>query len=237
MKIKFLSFTKQGRRTSKNCDYFVAEELPQYQQYLFSVCDGMNGIPGGERASSFCGEMLKEDFQTFAPLDHPANWLEDEFHTINRKILLNINTKASASTMLCSVISENKLYLANAGDCRALLLRDNETTQLTRDDNLAWELLEAGQITEYQYLRHPKKNIIKNYMGKKSGLNIQQYGITIQTGDLLILCSDGISGFLTNQDVALTLQSKWDNIIYNLYQKAITAGSHDDITFIIIGIE
>jgi len=237
MKIKFLSFSKQGKRTTHNCDFFVAEELPQYQQYLFAVCDGMNGIPGGEKASSYCGNMLSEDFQTFAPLDHPANWLEDEFHTINRKILLNSDTKASGSTMLCSVISGNKLYLANAGDCRALLLRENEITQLTRDDNLAWELLEAGQITEYQYLKHPRKNVIKNYMGKKSGLIIQQYGISVQVGDILLLCSDGISGFLTNQDVALILQSSWENLIYNLYQKAIKAASHDDITFIIIGIE
>jgi len=237
MKIKYLTCNEQGKRTTHNCDFFVAQELEQYNQYLFAVCDGMNGIPGGEKASSYCGKILEEDFHTFAPLDHPANWLEDEFHTINRKILLNSDTKASGSTMLCTVISENKLYLANAGDCRALLLRNEEITQLSRDDNLAWELLEAGHITEYQYLRHPRKNIIKNYMGKKDGLTIQQYGITIQSGDILLLCSDGISGFMTNQDISIILQSDWNNLTDKLYQAAIKAGSRDDITFIIIGIE
>lgn len=237
MKINYLNFTEQGKRTTNNCDFFVAQKLAQYGQYIFAICDGMNGLPGGEKASSFCGKILVEDFHTFTPLDHPANWLEDEFHTINRKIILNSDTKTSGSTMLCSVISENKLYLANAGDCRALLLRDEEITQLTRDDNLAWELLEAGRITEYQYLRHPRKNIIKNYMGKKNGLTIQQYGLTIQSGDILFLCSDGISGFMTNQDILMILQTEWDELTERLYQAAIKAGSHDDITFIIIGIE
>ncbi len=139
------------------------------------------------------------------------------------------------TTLTAVIFNDNMLNLGHVGDSRAYLLRDGELCQLTTDHSYVQELLKQGQITEEEANKHPRKNILTQALGTSTDVEIQTISQPIELNDIILLCTDGLSNLVDNDEISLILQ---DNSVEKagekLTQLALERGGNDNITLIII---
>ncbi|MDE5755402.1 MAG: protein phosphatase 2C domain-containing protein [Oscillospiraceae bacterium] len=171
--------------------------------FLIAVADGVAGEQSGEIASSKCLEMLKQiSFSSRVNMEQKLS----NIHTSLAKIGAKQKHTRNMQTTLCAigVDEHDMLYSMNVGDSRLYRYRNQELLQLSRDQSLVQLLLEAGAITPEQQQNHIYRNIIFPVLGNmdsKPEFDIKNYGEKIKYGDILLLCSDGLSDYVSKSEM------------------------------------
>lgn len=206
---------------------------------LFAVADGMGGHEAGEVASELTIKTLSE----LAP-DHPdAQALERAVEAANLNVLRapsdGIGREGMGTTLTAAMIEGERLLIAQVGDSRAYLLHQGELQQLTRDHSLMMDLIEAGQITPEQARVHPNRSVITRAIGSDPNMKPDIYELNISSGDRLLLCSDGLSTMLEDDEIQSIMRHTPDpqQCASNLVDAALQAGGYDNVTVVVVDVE
>lgn len=180
---------------------------------FFVVADGVGGLKDGSRASQTIIDTLAAHFEAIWPtitaVSDPTimrlhQQLKKAIYKANEAIqnMTHSQDERMASTVTCAVMLEQVLIVANAGDSRTYLYRQNHLEQLTQDHSLVAWLVRQEQITAEQALTHPYRNVLTHALGATDEPQIDLFTQRVFPGDWLLLCSDGIWGTLTDEILA-----------------------------------
>ena len=144
--------------------------------------------------------------------------------------------RGMGTTVTAAALVDEVLFFAQVGDSRGYILRGDTLVQLTRDQSLVNQLIEAGQLTEEEAETFEHNNIILQALGTSDTVQVDLTYAEVRRGDILLLCSDGLSGMVRFEDIRETLRSGMEplDICKALTEKANQAGGHDNITVIIV---
>ena len=149
---------------------------------------------------------------------------------------LDRTRRGMGTTVTAAGLVDEILFLAQVGDSRGYVLRDGSLTQVTRDQSLVNQLIEAGQLTEEEAETFEHNNIILQALGTSDTVQVDLTYVELRKGDILLLCSDGLSGMVRYDEIREILRSSTDPLetCKALTERANQAGGHDNITVIVV---
>jgi protein phosphatase len=253
--------TDVGRTREHNEDSFVVADLntmnatlqPEVRTHhpgemgsLFMVADGMGGAAAGEVASAMATEVVlqeldarwrhaaEHDSETFARAIKAA--AETANARIHRYATEHPENRGMGTTATIAGLLADTLYLAQVGDSRAYLVRNGVAQQITKDQSLMQKLVEAGEITAEEAEVSERRNIILQALGPEPVVKVDLTHQQVRRGDVLVLCSDGLSGQIRTADIARVVEEQPDlvNVCKQLIDLANEAGGPDNITVIAV---
>lgn len=243
MKAVGMSDIGKCRKNNEDAYYISAGEDPAENLYL--VADGMGGCNAGEVASSTAVESFLAYFwqeMKHAESEDMLDLLTGAMAAANRAVYEKSNSAREfaemGTTMVAAAIREDKLYVAHVGDSRAYLCRKKELLPLTIDHSYVMELVKSGSITKEEAAAHPKRNVITRAIGIKGDVEADTTIYPLQAGDILLLCSDGLSGMLRDEEIAkmLAKRSDLEKKAALLIGEANKRGGYDNISLILVEI-
>lgn len=249
--------TDKGRKRSGNEDsyaVFAGEELGGKLDGLFVVADGMGGTKGGEIASNIVINSLPEAVQT-ALNEQPGGDAPNELASLLDRSIQRANGEVwnykqqhdglqhMGTTCVAAMITHTRnrdkpaqgfLVLANVGDSRAYLLREGKLSQITEDHSTVWEQVKAGKMTPEQAANSRFRNEITRAMGLRSAVKPDITIHTLEAGDVVLLCSDGLTTEVDDLTIARLLASSADPQIASdrLVEAALSNGGSDNVTVV-----
>lgn len=220
---------------------------------LFIVADGMGGHASGEIASQLSVETLAEFFRA-TESDGEITWpykmdkekLYDENRVItgiklsNRRIFESASRdarlKGMGTTIVATFFNEDKCYIGHVGDSRVYLFRDKKLDLLTEDHSLLNDYIKMKRLTPEEIEAFPHKNVIVRALGMKETVQVDISEHRIQSGDVFLLCSDGLSGMITDEGMEHILRESHDleENCDRLIEVANENGGTDNITVILV---
>lgn len=226
--------TNVGKVRKNNEDAFKISD----KENIYLLADGMGGHLGGEFASS----MAVQDLEKLLIDVRNKTEIKEAIEEVNRKIyqksLEDENLSGMGTTLSMVKILEDHLYFANIGDSRIYRLKDGSLTQLTIDDSYVNYLLEVGAITSDQAKDHPKKNVLLKALGTTEDIEVFVQEVQWQEDDLYLLCSDGLTNMLDEEEIQEILSShEAKEAVDILIDRALGRGGKDNITVIILTIK
>ncbi len=237
--------TNKGRQREGNEDAFATAA----DTGLFLVSDGMGGHQGGEIASQIVADDLSvmieaglESLKSYS-VDSIREYLKKSVATQSEHLRIEAEHgdghKDMGATVVVLLIAADRAYIASAGDSRAYLLRDDKLLQVTKDQSVVEELIDAGQIEPHEAHDHPAAGQITNYMGmEEDEIDPLVKTFEVAEGDRFLLCSDGLTDMLDDEAIADLLREEDDSqdACVKLIRKANNAGGHDNITVVVVDI-
>lgn len=213
---------------------------------LLAVADGMGGHKAGEIASKLALDELAAYLRNNLKLleQDPALALKDAFQNANEAVLELARTdgdkfRGMGTTITAVIVRDDRIYVAHVGDSRAYLVRSEEIWLLTNDHSLVNELVKSGGITPEEAESHPQKNILTRAIGTSPKVEVDINIESIQNGDIIILCTDGLSNLVTLTEMGrlageeVPLKERVDHLI----QRALDRGGADNITVVLFEAE
>ena len=242
MTLEFFSATDIGRARNNNEDSVAVHEGAK----LLALADGMGGYNAGEVASGMATSFIKSELGRW--LDEASENATDAevrramdicVDNANRAIFNAANTNPQyagmGTTLVVAVFRAGRLLLGHVGDSRAYRLRGGRLVQATRDHSLLQEQIDAGLITAEQAAYSMHKNLVTRAVGVDDLVELEIHDHTVEPGDVLLMCSDGLSDMLTDDQIAQLLRTN-DSLEAAgamLIQAANTAGGRDNIAVIL----
>lgn len=218
-----------GRRRRRNEDAYVISPP------LFAVADGMGGAQAGELASRIAVEAIGE--QAGVRGEERVTTLIRE---ANRRIFARSSEDAAASgmgtTMTAALVGDDgRVTIGHVGDSRAYLLRAGRLDQLTEDHSLVAELVRTGRLSPDEAERHPQRSVITRALGTDPEVDVDIFTVEAEAGDLFLLCSDGLTSMVGDDEILTTLEEARDDLeqaALGLVRKANRGGGEDNITVV-----
>ena len=260
IRLKLFARTDVGQIREHNEDNFLVADLTRRSRglleanrasmlgrhgSLFAVCDGMGGAAAGEIASQLAVDILYErmaegllEGQSLSR-DELARRLVRAIESAGTRIFqeakLDRTRRGMGTTVTAAALVDDHLFFAQVGDSRGYLLRQGNLVQLTRDQSLVNQLIEAGQLTEEEAETFEHNNIILQALGTADTVQVDLTFCELRRGDKLLLCSDGLSGMVRFEDIREALRTTPEPIdaCKSLTERANQAGGHDNITVIV----
>ena len=227
--------TDTGRQRKANEDAYFARSP------LFAVADGMGGAQAGEVASSLAVEVLEEGLP-----DGPGS-VEERLAERVREANRRINELSRAddqragmgTTLTVAYVGEDEVTVAHVGDSRLYRMREARFERLTDDHSLVEELVRQGRLTPQEADEHPQRSIITRALGPEAGVEPDSHTWPGRSGDVYLLCSDGLTSMVPEARVAEILQgsSDLDAAGRALVDAANHAGGRDNITVVLFRLE
>lgn len=218
-----------GRMRKANEDsYFV--RVP-----LFVVADGMGGAQAGEVASQIAVDAFADPLdETLAPERRLAAAVQSANREIHDQSLADQSRQGMGTTLTSALLGDEELTLAHVGDSRAYRLRDGELTRLTTDHSLVGEMVRRGAITEAEAEVHPQRSILTRALGPEREIEVDTLTHTVRDGDVYLLCSDGLTGMVSDAQIAEVAGSgvPLREVAEELIARANAAGGVDNITVV-----
>lgn len=242
--LKLCAKTDIGLGRAENQDTYRAARLPGGGVWAL-VCDGMGGARGGKAAAEFAADAIQQEFAAAGqacPSGAEQAFLLSALRTANAQVYRQAQrspaNRGMGTTAVCVLVRDGVAHLAHVGDSRAYLYRDCEIRQLTRDHSVVQEMVERGTITRAEAATHPRKNIITRALGVEPEVEPEYTSRRVFSGDILLLCTDGLTGPLRDESMAAVLaNAPFLAAPEVLIQKALAAGGQDNITVLLIGVE
>src|SRR6186713_288343 len=206
------------------------------------VCDGMGGAAAGEVASQLAVDIIYEKLSEGTALkDHDdlarrlVHAVEEAGVRIFNEARADRTRRGMGTTATVAALMDARLFVAQVGDSRAYVLRDGKLVQVSRDQSLVNQLIEAGQLTEEEAETFEHNNIILQALGTAESVQVDLTFVDLREGDTLMLCSDGLSGMIRADEIREVLCSHEDPLsaCKELTDRANGAGGHDNITVIV----
>jgi len=250
MKITYQAITDVGRKRKGNEDSLFVNPV----QNLFVVADGMGGHAAGEIASKVAVDAINEfvlltggdeeitwPFGLDENMSYDGNRLKTAIRYANRKVLEATKEKSEyegmATTVAAVLVDADTANLGHVGDSRVYLVRDGKISQLTADHSWVNEQIQSGVISADQARTHPLRNVVTRALGGKPDLQVDMKVHKIQSGDMLLLCSDGLTTMIPDEDIGrVVLESEGDveKAAKALVATANARGGEDNITVMLL---
>ena len=253
--------THAGMKGKNNEDRFTVSafrhsEVDPTPSILAVVADGVGGHRAGEVAAEIAVEMIS---QTVSESDaqNPTQTLVDAIlhasQTIYSKAGSDLNQQGMSTTCSCAWVIDDRLYLASVGDTRIYLVKGNTIQQLTVDHTWVQEAIDHGAITPEEARQHPNAHVIRRHLGSTQPVvpdvrirlrpdesdeqSKANQGMRLRPGDRVLLCSDGLTDLVDEEEILVTLNSNSrDQAPHELVKLANQRGGHDNITVITLEI-
>ena len=222
--------TDVGRQRSANEDSLFVNPP------LFAVADGMGGAKAGEVASAVAVEAVEGATESGESAETElANIVRQANRRIYDLAVADESRRGMGTTLTLAKVHGDEVSLAHVGDSRAYLLRGGELEQLTRDHSLVAELERSGQITPEAAEHHPQRSIITRALGPEPDVEVDTYTLAGRDGDTFLICSDGLTSMISDDEVASILRSagSLDEAADELVRAANQSGGKDNITVIL----
>jgi PPM family protein phosphatase len=232
MRVRFGSASDIGKARDRNEDSYLAEPP------VFAVADGMGGHKGGDVASSLAIQVLEGDA---LPADGAE--LVERVREANRAVYERSSSDTAVegmgTTMTATIAGGGALRLAHVGDSRAYLLREGTLRRLTEDHTLVQRMVSEGQLTEEEASIHPQRNVITRSLGVEDRVQVDEAAVEVRNGDRILLCTDGLTGMVSEEEIERTLQRAPDpqEAADRLVAAANDGGGLDNITVVVLDIE
>ncbi len=248
--------THPGRLRDHNEDQFFVYEVAKGRSdqplpAFYMVADGMGGHEAGEVASDTISASLKDWLDEFSNRkagratqklgEQPDEALKTAIQAANLAVFKQAQARHNnmGATVTAALIVGEQAFIANVGDSRTYLLRNRRLTQITTDHSLVFSLFKAGQITQDEIYTHPQRNQIYRSLGERQQVDVDVFTETLESGDILLLCSDGLwemvrdAGLRNMLDNARTPQEIADQLMV----AANRGGGEDNITAIVVRVD
>lgn len=252
MLIEFFGHSYIGRKREFNedsllCADFSDGNLGRPQPfYLFAVADGIGGHAGGEVASTLAVQTLMEKFEQLPDAGEAAldlkGILEGAFHQANRLIYRRgaeaERLTGMGTTLVAATVTANTALVANVGDSRLYLIRGDSLSQISQDHNWAAEQLRRRLLSEKEIVRSPFRNLVTRSLGYGPETEVDSYQVPLQDGDWLLLCTDGLYGYLPDRTILKNFKKgeNPENVCRTLIRAADKKGSLDNITAVVVRV-
>jgi len=253
MRISYQAVTDVGRKRKGNEDSLFMNP----EQKLFVVADGMGGHAAGEIASRVAVDAINEfvcltggdeeitwPFGLDENISYDGNRLKTAIRHANRKVLEATKEKTEyegmATTVAAVLVDGDVANLGHVGDSRIYLFSEGTFTQLTSDHSWVNEQIQSGVISADQARSHPLRNVVTRALGGKADLVVDMQTRRMQTDDVLLLCSDGLTSMVPDEDIARVLGEANGDIekaARDLVAEANAHGGEDNITVVLLKFE
>ena len=251
MALTAFGLTDVGRKRKHNEDAYLLDA----ERGLFVVADGMGGHAAGEVASRLTVESIQE-FISGTDDDHDNTWpfgynnrysvdgnrLSTAVERANEKVMRAVvnrpELKGMGTTVVAALFDEKRVTLVHVGDSRAYLLRDAELRRLTDDHSWVQEQVNAGILSEEEARTHPLKNVVTRALGGGPHVSVDLIEIPIGDGDRYLLCPDGLTGMVSDEEIHAALASgrPLEQVVRGLIDLANERGGVDNITAITVEV-
>ena len=253
MRINYKAVTDVGRKRKGNEDSLFVNA----DENLFVVADGMGGHAAGEVASRLAVDAINEfvcltgddeeitwPFGLDETISYDGNRLKTAIRFANRKVLEATKQKSEyegmATTVAAVLVDGDVANLGHVGDSRIYLVRNGGITQLTTDHSWVNEQNVGGMISPEQARSHPLRNVVTRALGGKHDLQVDMKVHKIEPGDVLLLCSDGLTTMMPDEEIAqVVVEAKGDveKTARGLVAAANAHGGEDNITVVVLRFE
>jgi len=257
LKMRVFGRTDVGQIREHNEDNFLVADLTRRTRslmesdreppvgergMLLGVCDGMGGAAAGEVASQLAVDIIYEKLiQGEPPANHDdlarrlVQAVEEAGVRIFNEARADRTRRGMGTTATIAALMDSRLFVAQVGDSRAYVLRGDRFTQVSRDQSLVNQLIEAGQLTEEEAETFEHNNIILQALGTAETVQVDLTYVDLCRGDRLLVCSDGLSGMVRGDEMREVLLATRDSLeaCKELTDRANRAGGHDNITVIV----
>jgi serine/threonine protein phosphatase PrpC len=240
----YFGITDTGKTRENNEDTFIAESILDETYITACVIDGVGGYTGGEVASQLAKDVILQHLKS--PSGDILATMKEALlaanHAIYKERQLNRDNEQMACVVTLAIadIKANKFFYAHVGDTRLYLFRDNTLVKISHDHSFVGFLEDSGRLKEEEAMQHPKRNEINKALGFDATIEAPDYIETGESpflpGDLLLLCSDGLTDMLNRNTITTVLNSKKGlaDIAKTLVKEANIAGGKDNITVVLV---
>ena len=205
----------------------------------------MGGAAAGRLASQVATDALEDCFaEGLADLPEGgeqallARCIAQANRAVYDESLKDPANRGMGTTAVCVLVRQGTVHVAHVGDSRAYLLHSGGLFQLTKDHSMVQELVEQGSITEQESYTHPQKNLITRALGVARTVTADCGEVEVSEGDVLMLCTDGLSNYVSADAIAGTLAgTPFYEAADELVEKALAAGGMDNITVLLVGVQ
>lgn len=252
----FYTLSDKGKVRANNEDYAESFALDwcgplgnRIEVVVLVLADGMGGAAAGEFASMLAVKTVKENIVRNLFEKQPedllnsdkTNFLADCFHKANSAIYQescrNPEMEGMGTTIVSGIIYRNTFALAHVGDSRCYRYRHDKLLALTRDHSLVQEFVDTGRITASEAFVHPQRNVITRALGIGDETKVDRNNVALEPGDLLVLCSDGLCGYVDNEGLQNIISRSYSaegtnlqQLAENFIKAAYLNGGGDNIT-------
>jgi protein phosphatase len=224
------TITDTGRKRRRNEDAFVSEPP------LFAIADGMGGAQAGEVASRLAAAAVREGVpRALAGEDRIFELIQEANRRVYDRANSDPNTSGMGTTMTVALVEGERVAFGHVGDSRAYLIRDGEMQQLTEDHSLVNELLKSGKLSPEEAGTHPQKAVITRAVGTDPDVDVDTFTVPAQAGDLFLLCSDGLTDVVAEEEILELVERNRQDIdraLRTLVKEANRGGGEDNITVV-----
>ncbi len=240
--MKIVAKTDIGLIRDSNQDSYAAGELPGAVAWAV-VCDGMGGAAGGNLASSTAVKIISDRITSLYREGMSAssirNMFESAIAAANISVYdmskANLELEGMGTTVVVTIVVDNTVYVAHAGDSRAYTFSEKSLNQLTKDHSIVQEMVDYGKLTPDEALNDPRKNIITRALGVDADLRIDFNIVDINDDDILLLCTDGLTNYVDNDMICEIIgEGEFDDYAEKLVKRANDNGGGDNITVVAI---
>lgn len=235
--MKVTAITDRGSIRALNEDSFC---LPPEGERWCCVADGMGGHLAGDIASDMAVRVFSEGMSGHT--DDTAECLLEVFRRANERIFraqMDDPSRAGmGTTMTALALDGGEALIAHVGDSRAYLFRKKKLSQITTDHSYVEELVRQGLITRSAARFHPDRNVILRALGTDETVEADLYRVALEKGDVFLLCTDGLSGYVEDKKIAEVLSSRKqaESKAKTLRDLALAAGGGDNITVLLVSV-
>lgn len=237
--LTFAGLTDVGLHRSTNQDsYYISQSGD-----LFIVADGMGGHTGGQEASRLCINTIQSCFEAHKQSQYDAaTLLEKAVFAANQAILSDQRQHPNRADMGTTAVvltwRNNQFWCAHVGDSRLYLLRKDKLVQITQDHTWVAKAMKSGELSADYLASHPWRHVLSQCVGREDLSTVETQRVEIQSGDRLLLCSDGLTEELSSNAIAnhLQLAETCEGAVSALVAAAKAQGGRDNITAVAIGI-
>lgn len=227
-----------GSRTDIGCVRDQNEDSLFVNPPLFVVADGMGGHAAGEIASEIAVRTISELAPDTADTEALSKAVEQANRNIINAPLSGNGREGMGTTCTAAILDGTHLAIAQVGDSRAYLLHNGRLSQITRDHSLVANMVEAGQLTPDEARIHPNRSVITRALGNDPTTTPDLYEINVEEGDRLLLCTDGLSSMLEDDEIQAVMNRISDpqQCASMLVSGALVAGGLDNVTVVIVNV-
>ena len=240
--IQAWGITDKGVVRSQNQDSYYLN-LGKDGLVMAIVCDGMGGAKAGnvastlavDIASAYLEELTREELLS-DPGGHLARAAELANEAVYLRAVQDEDCRGMGTTMVAAILWEGTAYLLNIGDSRCYHLGEEGILKVTRDHSVVEDLVQRGELTPEEARSHPQKNLITRALGAEREARTDLYQVTLKQGEFLLLCSDGLSNLLTDQELlyeAIYGETP-ETCCQRMLDIALSRGAPDNVTAVLI---
>jgi protein phosphatase len=227
--VRSAAVSHTGRKRRHNEDAFV--RTPP----LFAIADGMGGARAGEVASGLAAAAVKADAAGGSGAERVGALIQEANRRVYQRSSEDAEVSGMGTTMTVALVDESGVTFGHVGDSRAYVLRDGELEQLTDDHSLVAELVRGGKLSPEEAEHHPQRSVITRALGTDPDVDVDTFSVTPQSGDVFLLCSDGLTDMLgdkTIEEVLAKSRTDLEAALQELVRLANKAGGEDNITVV-----